>query len=49
MPRKHHNIDRYEALGCMGCIIITVASIILIGFISWGISFVIDAEKVLGV
>ena len=47
MPRKYHKMDRYEALGCMGCLIITITSIILIGFIAWGIVFMHDVKAVL--
>lgn len=49
MPRKHHKMDRYDALGCMGCLIVIVASLILISFIACGILFISDIKGLFGV
>ena len=49
MSRKRHKIDRYEALGCMGCIIITAAILALIGFIATCILFINNIKVVCNV
>lgn len=45
MPRKHHKMDRYDALGCMGCLVIIAVSLILISFIACGVLFISDIKE----
>jgi len=46
MPRKRHKIDHYDALGCMGCLIIIIAAFILVGFIALCILLIHDIKVV---